>query len=57
MTDEHLKNAISLVKRKDPTNTWLKALLQEKTYRELRIKLGSIISELENMEKISETVF
>ena len=57
MTEEQLKNAISLVKRKDPTNTWLKALLQEKTYRELRIKLGSIISELENMEKISETVF
>ena len=36
MTDEHLKNAISLVKRKDPTNTWLKALLQEKTYRDTR---------------------
>lgn len=57
MTDEHLRNTISLVRRKDPTNTWLKALLQEKTYRELRIKLDSLISELENMEKISETIF
>lgn len=57
MTEQHLNNTIALVKRKDPTNEWLIALEQEKTYRKYRERLSKLTRELAEMEEVRDMVF
>ena len=57
MSDSHLENTIKLVSRKDPTNTWLKVLNQEKLYREYTKKLPKLKQELTRLEEISDMIY
>lgn len=57
MDDNHLNNTINLIQKKDSDNTWLKVLNQERTYRELLVKIKTLKEELAKMEEISNVVF
>ena len=57
MDENHINNTIAMLERKDPTNGWIKIFKQEKQYRKYKAKLKKLVSQLQEMEEVSDLVF